>query len=245
MNVLRHLTSSKDDNDRELIKKRLEDCQIASDNKLTKLVLENHEELRSVMQAFTKVSDNLQSSVSNLNKIKQRLEGCREVLISKLEELQNLSEESRKNEKILHIINQVDDLKRVPSLVNELLDSSEYLKATKLLVEKQKYIEDNFEFFDCLKDIGAELESKREEIYRILREKLLYIVSDDPSKEGIIESLNLIDKTPKLPDLVVDKTETTQVAKPSLFKFSLSSHAICFNEHYKEQIEVTKNLLAK
>lgn len=247
MSVIRILTNSKDDAERDLIKQKLEGFLIKSNENLTKLVADNHEELRIVMQSFTSISDNLQTSLMKLAKAKQRLRDCCERLTQRLEELRRLSDESKKNEKVLDLLDQVDELLRVPTDINELINDRKYLEAAKLLVEKQNYIEDKFEAFECLKEVSSELDGKRDELYRILREKLFLLEQDDPTRDDIIESLKMIDKTPELPDLEVAKedVENAPTTKPSLFKFSLSSHAICFNEHYKEQNEVTKTLLLK
>lgn len=245
MNVIRILTNSRDDAERDKIKKNLEDLLADSDQKLTKLVLKHQEELSVVVQSFISISNNLQKSLTKLAKAKQRLVDCREMLASRLEELRRLSEESKKNERILVLLDQVDELSRVPTKINELLSESRYLDATRLLVEKQKYVDEQFETSDFLKDVKAELEGKRDEIYRALREKL-FLNDDESIKDEIIESLNMIDKTPDLPETEVTKEKIeTHTAKPSLFKFSLSSHAICFNEHYKEQIDVAKTLMSK
>lgn len=245
MNVIRILTNSRDDAERDKIKKNLEDLLADSDQKLTKLVLKHQEELSVVVQSFISISNNLQKSLTKLAKAKQRLVDCREMLASRLDELRRLSEESKKNERILVLLDQVDELSRVPTRINELLSESRYLDATRLLVEKQKYVDEQFETSDFLKDVKAELEGKRDEIYRTLREKL-FLNDDESIKDDIIESLNMIDKTPDLPETEVAKENIeTHTAKPSLFKFSLSSHAICFNEHYKEQIDVAKTLMSK
>lgn len=245
MNVIRILTNSKDDAERDKIKKNLEDLLADSDQKLTKLVLKHQEELSVVVQSFISISNNLQKSLTKLAKAKQRLVECREKLASKLEELRRLSDESKKNEKILALLDQIDDLSRIPSKISELLNDSRYLDATRLLVEKQRYVNKHFEASDFIKDIKLELEGKKEEIYRVLREKL-FLNDDESLKDDIKESLYMIDKTPDLPDTEIAKEKIeSQTTKPSLFKFSLSSHAICFNEHYKEQIDVTKTLMSK
>lgn len=247
MSVIRILTNSKDDAERDLIKQKLEGFLIKSNENLTRLVSDNHEELRIVMKSFTSISDNLQTSLMKLAKAKQRLRDCCERLTQRLEELRRLSDESKKNEKVLALLDQVDELLRVPIDINDLISDREYLKAAKLLIEKQNYIEENFEAFECLKEVRSELEGKREELFRLLREKLFMLEQDDPAKDEIVESLKMIDKTPELPDLDVAKedSENAPTTKPFLFKFSLSSHAICFNEHYKEQNEATKTLLLK
>lgn len=247
MSVIRVLTNSKDDAERDVIKKKIEDCLVVSDQKLTKLVSEHHKDLRLVMQAFTSISNNLQSSLVKLARAKQRLIDCKEILTSRIEELNRLSDESRINERIVVLLDQFEELSRIPMKINELIDERQYLTATKLLVEKQKYIDENIETFDCLKEIKSELESKRDELYKIFRERL-FNPDNQVQKEEIIESLRLIDIIPELDpeiDAPREKPETSQVTKPSLFRFSSSSHAICFNEHYKEQIEVTKTLLSR
>jgi len=88
MRVIRILTDSKDDAERDVIRKNLEDCLADSDQKLTKLVSDHHQNLRLVMQIFTKTSNNLESALMKLESIKQRLEVSRK---SNCEELQRIA----------------------------------------------------------------------------------------------------------------------------------------------------------
>lgn len=244
MSIIRVLNSQSDSEDRNLVKDKLDNYLVATDRKLDEQVAENYEDLMKVMQTFIGISNNLQSTSAKLARTKKRLVDCHESLTKNLKDLNNLSEESKKNEKIIILLDQVDELLRIPTKITELLNNREYLTATKLLVEKQKYIDDHFQSFDCLREVRTELDSKREEVYRILKEKLL-TVDDGSLREDIIESLKLIDKTPELPDLEQPKEKAPAPTTNTLFKFSLSSHAMCFNEHYKEQTEVTKTLLSK
>lgn len=236
MRVIRTLTNSKDDAEREAIKKRLEEALADSDTKLTKLVSDNHKELRMVMQTFTTVSKNLQTSLTVLFRAKKRLSDSRDMLTSKLDEVRRLSEESQKNDKILALLDEIDSLFSVPTKLNELVANDKYLEATELLTSKQKYIEDNLDTYESLRELFIELDDKRKELCRVFEEKRVTL-DDGKLKEQIIEALKLIDESPETPDLelVKEKPDTVQT-KPSLFKLSLSSHAICFNEHYKEQL---------
>lgn len=238
MGVIRILTNSKDDNERDIIKKKLEDCLVISDQKLTKLVSENHKELRLVMQSFANISNNLQSSLTRIGKAKQRLKDSKEMLMSRLEELQRLCTESVRNEKILALLDEVAEKSRVPADVTDLLYDSKYLEATRLLVDNIHQIEDNADSFDLFKDVRQDMDCKREELYGILRERLMS-TDDQQVKDEIVESLKLIDKDPQMPGAEFTKNDIdgTPTSKPSLFKFSRSSHAICFNEHYKAQNE--------
>jgi phenylalanyl-tRNA synthetase alpha subunit len=168
MGVIRILSNSKDDAERDVIRKKLEDCLAASDQKLTKLVSEHHKDLRSVMQTFTKTANNLQMSMDKLKQAKQRLVDSKETLTSKLEELKKLSEELKTSEKMLSLLDQVDTM---------ALDDSQAVK-------------------------------------------------EEESQDSEFES-TLIENN-------VFNPRTSENTTPSLFKFSRSSYAICFEDHFRE-----------
>lgn len=170
MSVIRILSNSKDDAERDAIKKKLEDCLNASDQKLTKLVSEHHKDLRLVMQTFTSTSSNLQSSLSKLKKAKQRLIDSRDMLTSKLEELQKLSEDLKVNERIVSLLDQEDNLSNMEN-----------------------------------------------------RDKFVPVDTSQDKDVG-----------PALIENNVFNPRSTENSTPSLFKFSRSSYAICFEENYKE-----------
>ena len=171
MGVIRILSNSKDDAERDVIRKKLEDCLNASDQKLTKLVSEHYKDLRSVMNTFTKTANNLQSSLSKLKQAKQRLADSRDTLTTKLDELQKLSEELKNSEKMVALLDQMNT-----SAVNEANDASA---------------------------------NKANESH------------DDEFDSALMENN-------------VFNPRTTENSAPALFKFSRSSYAICFEEHFKE-----------
>lgn len=107
MSVIRILSNSRDDAERDVIRKKLEDCLDVSDKKLTKLVMEHHKDLISVMQTFTRTADNLGSASMKLKHARQRLVESRERLNSKLDELKKLSAELETSERMVKLL---DDL---------------------------------------------------------------------------------------------------------------------------------------
>lgn len=110
MTVIRILANSKDDVERNVIKKKLEDSLLKSDEKLTQLVADHHGELHTVMQSFTSIFKNLRIALEVLSKAKQRLITARELLISKLENLKKLSEESKVNHRILVLLDREEQM---------------------------------------------------------------------------------------------------------------------------------------
>ena len=172
MSVIRILSNSKDDAERDIIRKKLGDCLAVSDQKLTKLVAEHHKDLRLVMQTFTKTSNNLQAALVKLKDAKQRLIYARNKLNSRLDELKRMSEELEKS--------------RRPDI---LVDK------TSIDVKVERNLDQSTQSTDTEKN--EELDSS-------------------------------------LMDNNVFNPRTSETSTPSLFKFSRSSYAICFEDHYKE-----------
>lgn len=166
MGVIRILSSSKDDAERDVIRKKLEDCLDASDQKLTKLVSEHHKDLRSVMNTFLRTANNLQTSLTKLKRAKQRLTDSRDMLTTKLKDLEQLSEELANSEKKI------------------------------LLLEKKETSANN------------------------------------KAQDGAIEGQDDGFESALVDNNVFNPRTTTQGS--ALFKFSRSSYAICFEDHFKE-----------
>lgn len=171
MSVIQILSRSKDDAERDVIRKKLEDLLEASDQKLTKLVSEHYKDLRSVMITFTKTASNLQMSLAKLQQAKQRLTDSRDRLTTKLDELQKLSEELQNSEKMVAYFDQMN---------------------TSAANESQDQIADR----------------------------------DNSGQNNQFEST--------LMENNVFNPRASENSTPALFKFSRSSYAICFEEHFKE-----------
>lgn len=171
MSVIRILSNSKDDAERDVIRKKLEDCLTVSDQKLTKLVSEHHKDLRLVMQTFTTTSNNLESALGRLKDAKQRIACSRDKLSYKLDELRRLSDEVEKSQR------------------NEVLDS----EATEIAAQER-----------------SQEQSSRSETR-----------PDDEMESSLMDNN-------------VFNPRTSETSAPSLFKFSRSSYAICFEDRYKD-----------
>lgn len=136
MTVIRILANSKDAGERDVIKKKLENCLVISDEKLTKLVADHHDELQTVMQAFTSIFKNLRISLEILSKAKQRLILARELLISKLENLKKLSEESKVNQRILVLLDREEQMEAPVEEKAEEHEASPDLDETDAYIEQ-------------------------------------------------------------------------------------------------------------
>lgn len=109
MNIIRILNDSKDDAERNEIKKKLENSLKDSDAKLTKYVADYHKDLKQVIQSFTIIYSNLESTLLKLEEAQNRLMSSRDMLELRLEDLNRLSEEARRNDRVLKLLEQEEE----------------------------------------------------------------------------------------------------------------------------------------
>ena len=176
VNLIRILLFNKDDADsyRDRLKRESEVKLETCNEKLNKLVVDHHKDLRAVMQTFTRISNNLQSSLTKLTRAKVRLVDAREMLTSRLEELRRLNDELRVSERMVALLDQADSLTNADTKQDRPKDQT-----------------------------------------------------DDSPIEGLTGP-SYIDNN------VFNPRANNETSTPSLFKFSKSSYAICFEEHNKD-----------
>ena len=122
MAIIRALNESKDEDERNEIRKKLEYSLQESDAKLTKYVTDHHKELKQIIQSFTHIYSTLESTLDLLNSSRLKLRNSKEMLELRLDDLKRLAEEVDRNNKILIYIEQEEAVseKQVEPIVDEV-----------------------------------------------------------------------------------------------------------------------------
>ncbi|RWS04217.1 Exocyst complex component 4-like protein [Dinothrombium tinctorium] len=232
MSVIRSLTASKDVDERDREKANLEREFAESDSRLDKLVLNHHTDLTSVMQAFSKISARLIAAKDKLRNVSEKLTVCQKLLHCKRDELKKLWLESVENRHVLELLNRVESISKVPNEVCNFINKKHYLHATKLLVESVSILEKDLENVDALKEVKADLISKKERMYELLVEELhkhIYVKSTIEvlkryRKQGLDKKQPNVEGTPSRKVSVVDiLSPALMQSNPTLKKRSPSS----------------------
>lgn len=180
MSVIRSLTASRDSADRDREKANLEREYCSSDAKLGALVAEHHADLSQVMSVFSKMSHGLRHARERIALTRDKLQTCMKLLHCKREELKKLWIESIENKVVLELLDQVEALMLVPQHVAHYIHKKHYLHATQLLMNSLNQLEASLSSVEALKEVKAELISKKESLYEIIIDELhkhLYIRS--------------------------------------------------------------------
>ncbi|XP_022257470.1 exocyst complex component 4-like [Limulus polyphemus] len=167
MSVIRALSASQNNADRDREKAKLEKEFKRSDQRLDDLVA-------GMLKMLVKQELNNLVAVSReqIQNIKDKLKNCKMLLHCKRDELKKLWLEAVEQKQVLSLLQEIERLLEVPYTVERYLAKKHYLHATQLLVSSVSLLEGSLEGVDALKEVKSELLSKKEQMHEILLEDL-------------------------------------------------------------------------
>ncbi|XP_067118263.1 exocyst complex component 4 [Centruroides vittatus] len=180
MSVIRTLTASQNNTERDQEKAKLQKEFKRSDQRLEDLVAAHDDDLSTAMQAFTNISTRVTTSREKITTVKEKLTTCKMLLHCKRDELRKLWLESVEHKHILSMLDEIESLMEVPEKLEGYMSKKHYLHATQLLVSSVSLLEGTLEGVDALKDVKSELIMKKEHMHEVLVEELhkhLYVRS--------------------------------------------------------------------
>ncbi|KAL5022453.1 hypothetical protein ScPMuIL_001608 [Solemya velum] len=183
MSIVRTLSASADYEQREKEKSRIEKAYRESDKKLVEHVTDNHKDLNKILQGFSGISKRINESREKIRKIKNDLNSCKALLHCKRDELRRLWIDGVEQKTIVVLLDQIEQIKEVPDQLDAFLAKKHYLHATELVVNVVAKLGGPLSGVEALRDLRAELTTRREQLHEILIDELnkqIYILSVTP-----------------------------------------------------------------
>uniref|UniRef100_A0A1B6EHB1 Exocyst complex component Sec8 n=3 Tax=Clastoptera arizonana TaxID=38151 RepID=A0A1B6EHB1_9HEMI len=192
MSVIRTLSASESNEQRDKEKAKLEKEYQKSDQQLDELVSQHHEDLTHVMQAFAKLSVFVNTSREKIHTVKENLQACKALLSCRRDELKKLWLEGIEYKHTLELLEKINQLKEVPLELSNHLNNRHYLHATELLVSSLKLGSTSLKEVEALKDLRSELDLKKQQLHISLMEELtkhIYVTYLDAGQEMVTSRL--------------------------------------------------------
>nr|CAD7403523.1 unnamed protein product [Timema cristinae] len=180
MSVIRTLSASESNEQRDREKAKLEKEYKRSDQRLDELVSTHDQDLTQVMQLFGKLSSRVTASREKIHAVKENLHACKMLLRCKRDELKKLWLEGIEHKHVLHLLEKIDELREVPSQLTGYLAKKHYLHATQQLVSALSLGEGSLEGVEALREVRVELQMKKQQLHTKLMQELshhLYVQS--------------------------------------------------------------------
>ncbi|XP_041368480.1 exocyst complex component 4-like isoform X2 [Gigantopelta aegis] len=183
MSIVVTLSSSSDFEQREKEKTRNEKAFSESNKKLGELISTHQEEVNKIVQAFGAMTKSINESRTKIHKIKRDLNSCKSLLHFKRDELRKLWRDGVEHKTVLAMFDQIEQIKEVPDKMDELESQKYYLHATELVVNSVARLEGSLSNVDALRDLRAELNSRKERLHEIIIDELNRQIYDKSGKQ--------------------------------------------------------------
>lgn len=187
MMIVRTLSTSADFEQREREKARIEKSFRQSDKFLGELVTGNYEDLTRITQAFSVISKKIYESRNKIKKIKDDLSSCKTLLHCKRDELRRLWIEGVEHKTMVSLLDQIEQIKEVPTKLHNYLLTKHYLHATELVVNAVARLEGALSGVMALRDLKSELTTRKEQLHEVLiggLNKQIYVTSPTAQRPG-------------------------------------------------------------
>ncbi|KAH0550385.1 exocyst complex component 4 [Cotesia glomerata] len=187
ISVIRALSASETNEQREVEKAKLEKEYKRSDQKLDELVSLHDQDLTEVMKIFSNLSERVTSSREKIHTVKENLNACKQLLRCRREELMKLWLEGIEHKHVLQLLNDIDQLKEVPAKLSNYLNKKLYLHATQLLVSALSMGDGSLEGVEALREVKTELEAKKQQLQSKLLEELTRHLYVETTREVLLK----------------------------------------------------------
>ncbi|XP_066245779.1 exocyst complex component 4 [Euwallacea similis] len=180
MSVIRTLSASETNEQRDREKAKLEADYKVCDQRLDQLVSRHENDLTRVMQMFGTISQSVTENRDRVHRTKEMLQDCKRKLRCKRDELKALWMEGLEYKYMLQLLDEIEKMNNVPSQLANHMAHKRFLHATKLLVEAVKLGKDPLEGVESLKELSQELEQRKEQLHLQILAELKNILYTKP-----------------------------------------------------------------
>ncbi|XP_074041952.1 exocyst complex component secretory 8 [Leptinotarsa decemlineata] len=182
MSVIRTLSASETNEQRDREKAKLENDYKICDQRVDQLVSKHGKDLSKVMNLFGSISQIVISNRERIKKVKEHLQDCKKKLRCRKDELKNLWVEGLEYKYMLQLVDEIEKMNQVPNRLSYHMGRKQYLHATMLLVDAVHLGKETLEGVESLKELSLELEQKKEQLHLQLLSELKQQLYTKPSQ---------------------------------------------------------------
>ncbi|KAE9421278.1 hypothetical protein Angca_004941, partial [Angiostrongylus cantonensis] len=139
INVIRSLTTSVSEDQRELEKSRLQKGFQESEALIDKLVKSHQKDVEECLDSFRDISTRLSACRERIHNVRNALLTCKTHLECRRDDLKKLWLENSQQKHICEIMAQLDDLREAPSKIDTLMSQGNYTSAAKIASTSRQF----------------------------------------------------------------------------------------------------------
>lgn len=153
LNMIRTLTTSSSEDQKELDRRRLEMGFIESSREIDELVREHENDVGTCLESFRSVSSKITACRERVHSMRSGLLTCRALLQCRRDDLKRLWMENAQQRHVSTVLAQIEGIKRIESEVDDAISHSDFFKAANSLKDADLLLNGPFSNIDGLNNL--------------------------------------------------------------------------------------------
>ncbi|EDW83911.1 uncharacterized protein Dwil_GK13863 [Drosophila willistoni] len=185
VNVIKSLGFSETNEERQKEKLKIEQEFKRSDLRLNELVSRHDQQLTQVLPLFSQVAIEITASRERIHAVKENLGACKRLLQCRKDELKKMWTDAVQHKYVLEMLEQIQELRKVPQRVVSYTAKRQYLHASKALTDALNTLNGPLQGVEGLADLRTDLQTRRQQLYHRLHEELVTQVYKNSANEAL------------------------------------------------------------
>uniref|UniRef100_A0A0N4ZN62 Exocyst complex component Sec8 n=1 Tax=Parastrongyloides trichosuri TaxID=131310 RepID=A0A0N4ZN62_PARTI len=227
VNVIRTLTTSASDDQREHEKNRLEIAYKNSGETIDKLIKEHENDVNLCLNTFRRVSTEITGCKERIQNVKNNLQQCKTLLQCRRDDLKKLWMENVEQKQICNILNQINEIKSMEMTIDEYIKDGKFKDAVNLLKKNEILLNGPLSCIEGLDQIRHKVHDISKNLLSKIIDDLLKIIIIEPFEKYLLSTIkntsqNVIQES-ELCNKLLQKYKKNDNMKNLNFVFSTST----------------------
>uniref|UniRef100_A0A914EAN8 Exocyst complex component Sec8 n=1 Tax=Acrobeloides nanus TaxID=290746 RepID=A0A914EAN8_9BILA len=195
INVIRTLTTSVSEDQKNLEKSRLERGYKESEQTIDTLLKAHEGDVSSCLDSFRKVSNQISASRQRIQNVKNSLQTCKALLQSRRDDLKKLWLENSEQKCVSTFLDQIYEIKQLDSSIENHLKQSEYKNAVNELKKADILLNGPLSGIEGLNQLRGNITDLSQSILNKIIENMMQYLLVEPFERQMLELMKNLDQT--------------------------------------------------
>ncbi|KAF1770554.1 hypothetical protein GCK72_002373 [Caenorhabditis remanei] len=192
INVIRSLTSSVSEDQREVEKSRLEKGYKESGVLIDRLVKNHQQDVEKCLVSFRDVSSKISNCRERIHNVRNALHTVKSLLELRRDDLKKLWHENAQQKSVCEIMAKLEELREAPSKIENLISKEQYQQAADTVTESRDLINGRLSRVEGLSHLSAEIERFTKILIDRINDSLVNMLVVEPFEKHLLHILRTI-----------------------------------------------------
>ncbi|CAI2301705.1 unnamed protein product [Caenorhabditis sp. 36 PRJEB53466] len=192
INVIRSLTSSVSEDQREVEKSRLEKGFKESGALIDRLVKNHQQDVEECLVSFRDVSAKISNCRERIHNVRNALHTVKSLLELRRDDLKKLWHENAQQKSVCEIMANLEELREAPSKIETLIAKEQFQLAADTVTESRKLINGRLSRIEGLSQLAAEIERFARILIERINDTLVNMLVVEPFERHLLHIIRTI-----------------------------------------------------